>query len=72
MYSIFEIREPDPPYYGVTPVKPDATLRERLERNLSFIRSSGRYSSPFMKPSRCNRLVNRLKMATNRVTVAMM
>jgi len=30
------------------------------------------YSLLFMKPSRCSRLVNRLKMATNSVTVAMM
>jgi hypothetical protein len=33
MYSIFEIREPDPPYYGVMPLKPECMLRERLIRN---------------------------------------
>ena len=38
MYSIFEIREPDPPYYGDTPVKPDTTLRERLARNVRLLR----------------------------------
>ncbi|MGI9321567.1 MAG: helix-turn-helix domain-containing protein [Thiogranum sp.] len=38
MYSIFEICEPDPPYYGVTPVKPDTTLRERLARNVRLLR----------------------------------
>ena len=38
MYSIFEIREPDPPYYGVMPVKPGTTLRERLARNVRLLR----------------------------------
>ena len=38
MYSIFEIREPDLPYYGITPVKPNATLRERLARNVRLLR----------------------------------
>ena len=38
MYPTFEIREPDPPYYGVTSVKPDATLRERLARNVRLLR----------------------------------
>lgn len=34
--------------------------------------AGGYHSSLFMKPNKCNRLVNRLKMDTNRVTVAMM
>ena len=38
MYSIFEIREPDLPYYGITPVKPGTTLRERLARNVRLLR----------------------------------
>jgi len=33
MYSIFEIREPDPPYYGVMPEKPECMLCERVFGN---------------------------------------
>ena len=38
MYALFEIREPDPPYYGIIPHKPEATLRERLARNVRLLR----------------------------------
>ena len=38
MYALFEVREPDPPYYGITPHKPEATLRERLARNVRLLR----------------------------------
>ena len=38
MYALFEVREPDPPYYAITPHKPEATLRERLARNVRLLR----------------------------------
>ena len=40
--------------------------------NLSHTGSSWRHYSCEAKPSRCNKLVNRLNIETNRVTVAMM
>ena len=38
MYALCEVREPDPPYYGITPHKSEATLRERLARNVRLLR----------------------------------
>ena len=38
MYALFEVREPDPPFYGTTLHKPEATLRERLARNVRLLR----------------------------------
>ena len=38
MYALFEVREPDPPYFGIPPHKPAATLRERLARNVRLLR----------------------------------
>ncbi len=38
MYALFQVREPDPPFYGIAPHKPEATLRERLARNVRLLR----------------------------------
>ena len=38
MYALFKVREPDPPFYGITPHKPEAPLRERLARNVRLLR----------------------------------
>ena len=38
MYSVFEIHEPDAPFYGVTPEKPERTLHQRLAGNIRLLR----------------------------------
>ncbi len=44
MYSLYEVREPDPPYYGIPPENSETSLRQRLARNIRLLRTARRWS----------------------------
>ena len=39
MYSLYEVHEPDPPYYSIPPENSETSLRQRLARNIRLLRT---------------------------------